>query len=111
MILETASDHICADEVQAPAMSGELRQLTPGERLVFGILTQAIRDYLYGGRGVRADAEEWFTSEAQHEQSFRWCCAVLNLDADFIWAHRDRWRLAQNQKGSRTTVVAMRAAA
>lgn len=105
------SDAVClADAPVAPA-SGETRQPTPCERLVFGILTQAIRDYLEGRPSVRMDAERWFLTRRRHFGEYLWCCDILKLDPDYLWARRADWKLIQQQNGIRTMVVALRAAA
>ncbi|MDX2165727.1 MAG: hypothetical protein SF182_01630 [Deltaproteobacteria bacterium] len=110
-ILDAATEARCAPDMIAPPRVGDGRQLTPCESLVFAILMEAMRDYMIGRPAIRMDAERWFCGRSRAFGQYRWCCDILKLDPEYLWANRHRWKLAQQQSGSRTTVVVLRAAA
>ncbi len=111
-VLDAATEAACAPDVIAPPRPGETRQLTPCESLVFAILAQAIRDYIYAGPAIRKDIERWFQRRDNRFGQYLWCCHILGLDAQFLWDNRDRWKMAPQPNGSsQTKVVLLRNAA
>lgn len=93
-------DEVCMNDGPAPPVPGDIRQLTPEQRLLRELLQQAMRDYVHKGGRLRTEAEVWFLDVRDDEGSFRWVCGHLGLNPDYVWANREQWR-AQGHDGTR----------
>ncbi|MEO8754301.1 MAG: hypothetical protein ABI624_16650 [Casimicrobiaceae bacterium] len=102
-------ESLIADGPAAPPVPGDTRKASPSEELVFAVIQQAIADYTHGPRRrEHHDAAQWFADGSAHLFSFRWCCAVLGLEADYLLNHRDRWASLHDRVASRKAFEAAR---
>lgn len=113
-----STDASCLPHSPAPAVAGDTRKHSPEEDLLFAILNNAMEDYLNGAppaptprARLRAEAEQFFASQDEHWGSYLYCCRVLGLDPDYLWARRADWRRWQPRAGLRTQPTGRRAAA
>lgn len=95
-----ADDVLLPDGIASPPKPGDHQQISADARLLFAIIEQAICDYLGHDQYRARDAANWFTSHDDDVQTFRWVCAMLGLDADYIWRHRGAWHLDHRWHGS-----------